>query len=84
MTERVKAPAEVPEGTTHMGLHTVSTNTDGMEHLHPGNLQHLFKFILFLKNTVILLDRVTHFKKKKKNLTAKSLGALQKRGSICT
>lgn len=66
MTERVKAPAEVPEGTTHMGLHTVSTNTDGMEHLHPGNLQHLFKFILFLKNTVILLDRVTHFKKKKK------------------
>ena len=66
MAERVDAPAEVPEGTTRMGLHAVSANTDGMEHLHPGNLHHLFKFILFLKYTVILLDRVTHFRKTKK------------------
>lgn len=67
MAEKTDSPTEVPEGSTHAGLHVVSTNTDGVGHLHLGSLYHLkLKTKKKTKNPVILLDRVTHFKKKKK------------------
>lgn len=83
MAGKTDSSTEVPEGSTQLGLHMVTTNTDGVGHLHLGSLYHLkLEKKKKKQNPVILLDRVTHFKEKKKK-RVKILCALQKRGSIC-
>ena len=82
MAGKTDSSTEVPEGFIHVGLHMVTTNTDGSGHLHLASLYQL-KLEKKNPNPVILLDRVTHFKGKKKKKRVKILCALQKRGSIC-
>lgn len=65
MAGKTDSSTEVPEGSTQLGLHMVTTNTDGVGRLHLGSLYHL-KLEKKKTNPVILLDRVTHFKEKKK------------------
>ena len=82
MAGKTDSSTEVPEGFIHVGLHMVTTNTDGSGHLHLASLYHL-KLEKKNPNPVILLDRVTHFKGKKKKKSKNPLCPSKKRIYMC-
>ena len=82
MAGKTDSSTEVPEGFTHVGLHMVTTNTDGSGHLHLASLYNL-KLEKKNPNPVILLDRVTHFKGKKKKKSKNPLCPSKKRIYMC-